>query len=619
MLDDAMDGLKRRDREAIVMRFFEGKSMQEVGTVYGISENAAKKRVYHGLEKLRKFFSKRGVALSSSIIAGAITSHSVQAAPTGLLTKLAAATATGGKASALVAGTLKLMLWEKLKWMFACGASAAVVVGAIPIASSVLAKNEPKTGTVHLEGTALQYNVNENGTTNFGTATNYGLLHFDLWRNGSQWAIRLISNTNMPGGESMETFDGTNIYVCADASGTHGWGQNLVPFHHAATIYPGIIKIFNFVTQPLWWGYCSSVAEAGSGSVPDFTGPGDFQRQETPRQMAFIRVSNTNVAHRVGPPEMTLYQALDSGGFSTNRHCDIIPTEEKKIGGTTVVTKCDMRIFRWSLGDSKELPKVLYGYIVNVDKVNLDASAPPFVPQMQGMTLIDDYRTARFWEEYVSDHWIDPGETTRHSPLPVVLGPMGKDVNDMRNYVAQPSEPHLVGKNGPVFKAKTITGQTLDFPGDYRGKLVFLDFWATWCGPCVAELPNVTAAYEKFSSRGVEFLGVSLDKKETVPKLGDFCQAHKMAWPEICDGQEWSAAIAKLYSVEAIPMSFLIDGDTGQVLLEGDSLRGDKLIPALEQALKNKKRLCVNPLSLSNCMDSAQFGFFHNETRNRVF
>src|SRR5262245_61883092 len=70
MLDNAMDHLNDADREAIVMRFFEGKTMQSVGDTYGISENAAKKRIYRGLETLRKFFSKRGVLLTGAMIAG---------------------------------------------------------------------------------------------------------------------------------------------------------------------------------------------------------------------------------------------------------------------------------------------------------------------------------------------------------------------------------------------------------------------------------------------------------------------------------------------------------------------------------------------------------------------
>lgn len=180
ILDDAMDGLNRRDREAIVMRFFEGKTMQEVGNVCGISENAAEKRAYHGLERLRKFFSKRGVVLTGAIIAGAIAANGVQAAPVGLVTKIGVVAAQGGAMSTLVASTLKLMLGEKLKLLFACGASAAVVIAAVPITWSVLTASASKSPTVHLEGTVTEYRVDENGTTNFGTASDFRFARYDV-------------------------------------------------------------------------------------------------------------------------------------------------------------------------------------------------------------------------------------------------------------------------------------------------------------------------------------------------------------------------------------------------------------------------------------------------------
>src|SRR5664279_2711808 len=81
LLDDAMGRLGEKDRNAIVLRFFENKNLSEVGVALGASEDAAKMRVNRALEKLRKFFTKRGVALSGAIIAGAVSANSVQAAP----------------------------------------------------------------------------------------------------------------------------------------------------------------------------------------------------------------------------------------------------------------------------------------------------------------------------------------------------------------------------------------------------------------------------------------------------------------------------------------------------------------------------------------------------------
>jgi RNA polymerase sigma factor (sigma-70 family) len=107
LLDNAMEQLGQKDHDALVLRFFEGKSFQEIGTTFGATENAAKKRTSHALEKLRRYFSKRGVNSTTATIAGAISINSVQAAPVGLVKTVTAAVlakgAIGGTASLLAA------------------------------------------------------------------------------------------------------------------------------------------------------------------------------------------------------------------------------------------------------------------------------------------------------------------------------------------------------------------------------------------------------------------------------------------------------------------------------------------------------------------------------------
>src|ERR1035437_3691813 len=120
LLEDAMGRLGEKERNALALRFFEGKSFQEIGTALGASENAAKKRVSHGLEKLRKLFTKRGVSSTTAIIAGAISAKSVQAAPMALAKSVTAvAIAKGAAASGstltMIKGALKIMAWTKVK------------------------------------------------------------------------------------------------------------------------------------------------------------------------------------------------------------------------------------------------------------------------------------------------------------------------------------------------------------------------------------------------------------------------------------------------------------------------------------------------------------------------
>jgi RNA polymerase sigma factor (sigma-70 family) len=130
LLDSAVASLREKDRRAVLLRFYEGRNLSEVGLALGASEAAAEKRVHRALEKLRNFFMKRGVSSTTAILAGTISANSVQAAPVALAkTTTALAITKGSIASAstltLVQGTMKTMTWLKLK--FAIGVSTAIL------------------------------------------------------------------------------------------------------------------------------------------------------------------------------------------------------------------------------------------------------------------------------------------------------------------------------------------------------------------------------------------------------------------------------------------------------------------------------------------------------------
>lgn len=145
------------------------------------------------------------------------------------------------------------------------------------------------------------------------------------------------------------------------------------------------------------------------------------------------------------------------------------------------------------------------------------------------------------------------------------------------------------GAKAVSFSAKTTAGKEVKFPDDFKGKVVLLDFWATWCGPCVREVPNVVANYEKYHEKGFEILGISLDNAGAEEKLATFTKDKQMSWPQIYDGKGWQAGIGKRYGVESIPAMYLIDGDTGSILASGSECRGPHLGTALEKALAGKK------------------------------
>jgi peroxiredoxin len=155
-------------------------------------------------------------------------------------------------------------------------------------------------------------------------------------------------------------------------------------------------------------------------------------------------------------------------------------------------------------------------------------------------------------------------------------------------HVPRPPRPRLeAGANAPSFEAMTTDGGTIHFPQSYKGKLVMLDFWATWCPPCRAEIPHVAAAYAQYHAKGFEILGVSLDRPNASEKLAQFTKENQMAWPEIYS-PDGHSAVAQTYSIDSIPHAFLVDGDTGKIVAEGDAIRGDNLAPAIEKALAKR-------------------------------
>ncbi len=134
----------------------------------------------------------------------------------------------------------------------------------------------------------------------------------------------------------------------------------------------------------------------------------------------------------------------------------------------------------------------------------------------------------------------------------------------------------------PDFEEKGLDGKPLSI-ANYKGKVVLVDFWATWCGPCIAELPNVMKAYESHHAKGFEIIGISLDQDEK--KLKTFIEDKKMTWPQFFDGKGWGNKLAGKYGVNSIPATYLLDGE-GKII--GKNLRDEALEQAVAKALEKK-------------------------------
>jgi thiol-disulfide isomerase/thioredoxin len=104
-----------------------------------------------------------------------------------------------------------------------------------------------------------------------------------------------------------------------------------------------------------------------------------------------------------------------------------------------------------------------------------------------------------------------------------------------------------------------LTGRRIT-TADLRGKIVVVDFWATWCGPCVSEIPHMKQLYAEWNDRGVEFVGVSLDSDPDT--VVDFCREQGVEWPQYCeDGKSWHTALSRKWGINSIPTIFVLDRD----------------------------------------------------------
>jgi peroxiredoxin len=161
----------------------------------------------------------------------------------------------------------------------------------------------------------------------------------------------------------------------------------------------------------------------------------------------------------------------------------------------------------------------------------------------------------------------------------------GKRAGDMLANIAKQAAAKkiqsalAVGNKFPDFDLKDFAGKPLSV-ANYKGKVVLVDFWATWCGPCVGELPNVLRTYEKYHPKGFEIIGVSLDEKADA--LTKFIKERGVTWQQFFDGKGWTNALAIKYGVMSIPATYLLDAE-GKILAK--DLRGEALEAAVDKAL----------------------------------
>ena len=165
--------------------------------------------------------------------------------------------------------------------------------------------------------------------------------------------------------------------------------------------------------------------------------------------------------------------------------------------------------------------------------------------------------------------------------------PMHQGLAAIKNSLAQQMQTAAapaswVGREAPDFSMPDITGKEIKL-SSFKGKYVLVDFWASWCGPCRQENPNLVRAYHQFKNKNFTVLGVSLDRPGQKDNWVKAINDDKLAWTNVSDLQFWNSEVVSLYGFNGIPFNVLVDPQ-GQVIAE--ALRGHSLVEKLEEVLR---------------------------------
>ena len=126
----------------------------------------------------------------------------------------------------------------------------------------------------------------------------------------------------------------------------------------------------------------------------------------------------------------------------------------------------------------------------------------------------------------------------------------------------------------------TVDGRRMSFE-DLRGRVVLLDFWATWCAPCLAELPRLRRLHEELEDAGLTLVGVSLDAMEP-RRFASWTRRQRVTWPQVRDGRSYGGALPRLFGIEQLPATVLVDRDGRMAARD---LRGARLEEAVRALL----------------------------------
>ena len=210
-----------------------------------------------------------------------------------------------------------------------------------------------------------------------------------------------------------------------------------------------------------------------------------------------------------------------------------------------------------------------------VEKANIITSPKQALTVAQTYLKINDFKHALEWLEASVNRGLQSYtifEEDIYKPL--------QDNPRFKLLVETVKKKNGLGLPAKPFISKTISGNEVSLD-KYKGKVLLLDFWATWCGPCLAEMPNIKKCYDEFKDKGFEIIGFAEnDNNET---LKNYLRKNSITWPIVSKDNNHYEAVVLIYAIKNIPASFLIDR-TG--ILRHINLAGNNLRNAIDQLIK---------------------------------
>lgn len=190
-----------------------------------------------------------------------------------------------------------------------------------------------------------------------------------------------------------------------------------------------------------------------------------------------------------------------------------------------------------------EMPAVTLDDILKAEDAKPETkSEASFITVMQSLEAAEESGDTAAWMAKAEKHLKDFPAEKRNSMVESKI----KSIKATADLKTKPLD----------MKFTAVDGREVDL-SKMQGKVVLIDFWATWCGPCVAELPNVLKAYKELHPKGFEIIGISLDSDKA--KLESFVKERGMEWPQYFDGKSWRNEISSQYGINSIPAMWLVN------------------------------------------------------------